>query len=137
MSLLHAVRRPWWLLILPLIFSACAVFGPKTPEEAVRQRAQARWDALLAGQWSKAYSYMAPSYRALIPENRYSNQFGGGAAWVGAEVTKVTCADDRCTVRMKVDYRLIAGGRSGEVADTYFDETWIREEGQWWMFQKH
>jgi len=129
------LRRSVCYLLGAIALAGCAALSPK-PEDAVRQRAQARWDALLAGEWGKAYRYMAPSYRALVEEKRYVNQFGGGAGWVSAEVVNVTCEEDRCTVRMQVAFRPVLGARVGNVATTSFDETWIREEGQWWMYQR-
>ena len=130
------LRRPAWLLLATVLLAGCAALSPAKPEDLVRQRAQARWDALLAGEWGKAYRYMAPSYRALVQEKRYANQFGGGAGWVAAEVVNVNCQEDRCAVRMKITFRPIMGVRSGDTAATHFDETWIREEGEWWMYQK-
>lgn len=79
---------------------------------------------------------MSPSYRALVEEKRFANQFGTGAGWVSAEVYKVTCADEKCTVVMEVKFKPVFGMRSGNVATTSFEESWIREDGQWWMFQK-
>ena len=105
------------------------------PEDVVRQRAQARWDALIAGEWPKAYRYMAPSYRALVEEKRYVNQFGGGVGWVSANVVNVFCEPERCTVTMRVSYRVALAGRSAPPAETYFEETWVREDSQWWMYQ--
>jgi hypothetical protein len=130
-----ATKRLIWVLTAVLL-TGCAALPWAKPEDVVRQRAQARWDALMAGEWSKAYTYMAPSYRGLVDEKRYANQFGGGAAWLSAEVVKVSCTEDRCTVQMKVAFQPTLGFRAGQPATTYFDETWIREEGQWWMFQK-
>jgi hypothetical protein len=124
------------LVLAAGLFSACAMLPGAPAEEVVAQRAQARWDALLAGDWARAYRYMAPSYRALVEEKRYANQFGGGAAWVAAKVVRVQCSDDRCKVVMEVTYRPILGMRAGQTATSGFDETWIREDGQWWMFQK-
>lgn len=136
MLLMRKFLRLGWLMLVPALIVGCAALSPVSPEEAVRERAQARWNALIAGEWSKAYRYMAPSYRALVEEKRYANQFGSGAAWVGAEVVKVACSDDRCAATLKVRFRPMIGGRPGEVIDTHLDETWIREDGQWWMFQK-
>ncbi len=135
---LLASARPWlWLLLLTGILAGCAALPSGPPEDVVKARAQARWEALVAGQWDKAYEYMAPSYRALVERKRFANQFGGGAAWQGAEVIKVTCEQPvSCTARIKILYRSLLDVRGGEPMSTHFDETWIREDGQWWLFQK-
>jgi hypothetical protein len=126
-----------WLWLLPALLAGCAALSPAPPEVVVKQRAQERWAALIAGDWDKAYGYMAPSYRALVERKRFANQFGGGAAWEGVEVLSVTCGqEDRCTALIKISFRPILGVRRGEPMSTHFDETWIREDGHWWMYQK-
>ena len=125
-----------WALLAVLAVAGCAALSPKTPEEVVRTRAQERWNALLAGEWARAYALMAPSYRAVVEEKRFAGQFGGGVSWVAAEVVSVACEKDRCTVQMKVTFRPVSGARRGSTLSSHFDETWIREEEQWWMFQK-
>lgn len=130
-----AANRFLSLFLAAALVAGCAALAPAKPEDVVRERAQARWNALLAGEWAKAYRYMAPSYRALVAENRYVNQFGGGVAWVDAKVIRVTCDDHRCTARMEVAVRPTLRGRPGQTVTTGFDETWILEEGEWWMYQ--
>lgn len=127
-----------WLAVLWLaaLAAGCATVGSATPEQIVQQRAQARWAALIAGDWDKAYGYMAPSYRTLVERKRFANQFGGGAAWQGVEVVSVTCKDERCTALVKLLFRPVIGPRTAEPMSTHFEETWVREDGQWWMFQK-
>lgn len=125
-----------WLMLAIALAAGCAALAPLPPEELVRQRAQARWDALIAGEWGKAYRYMSPSYRALVEEKRFASQFGAGAAIVGSEVVRVNCQEERCVARIKARFRPVLGGRTGETLETHFDETWIREDGQWWMSQR-
>jgi len=129
-------RGVWLLLLIAALASGCATLGTSPPEESVRQRAQARWAALIAGDWDKAYSFMAPSYRSLVEQKRFASQFGGGVVWESVEIAAVSCKDDQCTARVKIVFRPVLAARSREPASTYFDETWVREDGQWWMFQK-
>jgi hypothetical protein len=119
-----------------MLTAGCASLSPAKPEEVVRDRAQARWNALIAGEWDKAYSYMTPSYRAVVEQKRYPSRFSGSVSWLAAEVVRVDCAEQSCTVRMKVTFRPVLGGRPGSAASTGFDETWVFEDGQWWMFEK-
>ncbi len=128
-------RGAWMLVFLAAMVAGCASTASGPPEEVVRQRAQARWNALLDGDFSRAYDYMAPSYRALIERKRFPNQFGSGAGWQGAEVVSVTCETDRCKVVMKVAVRTALRGRSAPPLSTHFDENWVKEDGQWWMYQ--
>src|SRR5437764_14500977 len=47
------------------LLAGCATFGAK-PEEAVKARAQARWDALLKGDAKVAYEYFSPGSKAVL-----------------------------------------------------------------------
>src|SRR6218665_3399671 len=49
-----AARVPW---------TGSAPPTPASPEQAVEQRANARWKALLAGDIKQAYGFITPSYR--------------------------------------------------------------------------
>lgn len=135
-----AIRRLAWTAVLSVVVGLVVACGsvpsaPRTPEEIVRQRAVQRWSALMAGQWDRAYALMAPSYRSAVDLRRFSAGFGGSVGWLGAEVAAVRCDQDRCTATMRITYQAVVGARPGQPAVTHFDETWVREDGQWWMFQ--
>lgn len=100
----------------------------------MQQRAQARWNALLAGDWAAAYQYMTPAYRAIVPQQRYSNQFGGPASWQGATAKEAKCEETRCVVGIDVQFRLMLPGHSDRPMATHFEEIWVLEEGQWYKF---
>ena len=48
-----------------VLLTACASFKPKTPEEIVKERATARWQAMIPRDFAKAYTFLAPSYRKI------------------------------------------------------------------------
>ncbi|MEJ2534633.1 MAG: hypothetical protein P8008_04015 [Gammaproteobacteria bacterium] len=56
--------------------SACAGLG-KSPEAAVLERAQARWDAVIAGNLSEAYEYLSPGYRSAVSLNAWQRRILG------------------------------------------------------------
>lgn len=118
------------------LLSACAV-APATPEEAVRARAQARWQAMLAGDLQQAYQFLSPASRAVMSFENFRARFGAMAAWKSAEVFKVRCEQaDHCTATIKVTYRpLLPRGSIGTI-ETSVDEVWLLESGQWWLPQK-
>ena len=89
-----------------------------------------------AGDLNKAYGYMAPSYRAVTSLERYSSSIGGVATWVGAEVIRVECATEKCTARLKIEAKPAATMHFKANITTGVDETWLLEDGQWWLFQK-
>ena len=118
------------------LLAGCAAFGVATPERTVQERSAERWKALIAGDFNKAYGYMAPSYRAVTSLERYRSSIGGVAAWVGAEVIRVECATDKCIARVKIEAKPTALMHFKANINTGVDETWLLEDGQWWLFQK-
>ena len=123
-------------LVAPLLLSGCASLKPPSAEEAVRERAQARWNALLAGKFEEAYQFLSPASRNVVSLQRFRSSIGGAATWKSAEVHKVTCSQpDRCTVSIKVSYSAILRGRSLGTIDTSVEETWLLDAGQWWLPQ--
>ncbi len=133
-------RSVAWLTTLcaSMVLAACASLGSKPPEEQVTQRATERWKALVAGEFSRAYSYTTPGFRAVVTQDGYRNRFGGAVIWVGAEVVRVTCSADnaKCDAVVRIDYKAVLGRTRDSVISTHIDETWLHEDGQWWLFQK-
>ncbi len=120
-----------------LSLAACASLGGGTPEEQVRQRATQRWQALAAGEFSRAYNYNTPSFRSVVTPDGYRNRFGGAVSWKAAEVDRVTCPEvDKCTARLRVDFKPVLSHPNSPAISTHMDETWLLENGQWWYFQK-
>jgi hypothetical protein len=119
-----------------LALAGCAALGARGPEDIVRERAQARWNALLAGKFEDAYAYLSPSSRAVVSLQRFRSSFGSVVAWKSAEVHKVECKQtDRCIVSIKVRYQpmMRVGGLS--TIETSVEETWLLDGGQWWLPQ--
>ena len=124
-------------LCAALTLSACASLGGGNPQELVRQRATERWQALVAGEFSRAYNYNTPGFRAIITPDGYRNRFGNAVTWLGAEVINVNCSDaDKCTAQLRIDYKPALNRQRRFKVSTHVDETWLFEDGQWWYFQK-
>ena len=85
-----------------LALAACAGLQPKTPEDVVRERSEARWDALIKRDFDKAGEYTQPAYRALVGQKDYYKRFGGAGQWKGVQIHEVTCEPERCTVRLRL-----------------------------------
>ncbi|ABM56459.1 hypothetical protein Veis_0677 [Verminephrobacter eiseniae EF01-2] len=116
--------------------TGCAAPTPASPEQAVEQRANARWKALLAGDIKQAYGFITPSYRAVTSLERYSADLGGVATWIGAQVVRVECATEKCTAVVKIEAKPIFTTPYRGTITTAVDETWLLEDGQWWLYQK-
>ena len=116
--------------------AGCATFAT-TPEAAVRARAQQNWNARIAGDLDKTYAFTTPSYRGATSLDKYKKGFGGAVQLTSAAVATVECESaDKCVSNTKVAAKplLTLGRRALPPIVTYIDETWLREDGQWWLF---
>ena len=118
-----------------LALAGCAAQQPKTPEEIVTQRVEARWDALIKGDFPAAWAYTQPAYRAIVKQADYAKTFGAGGQWRGVQVHQVSCEAERCTVRIRLTTRVTLPPFRGQELTGALDETWVREDGNWWYYQ--
>ena len=125
-------------LALTLARGACASQQPKAPEVEVAERAQQRWDALIKKDFAKAYTYTQPAFRAVVKPEIYPSRFTNAAEWKDVQVHQVNCEAERCTVRIRLNSKILlpAYRRLPDVV-SYFDENWVRENGQWWYFDRY
>lgn len=106
-------------------------------EEQVQARAQARWNAALAQDFEKSYSYTAPSYRALTDFRLYKAQKAGEAALISAKIVGVKCENENsCAAKVRIEFHapLMGGYKKDDTIVTHYDEKWIKEDGKWWLF---
>lgn len=135
-SLTPQRRRAGLVLIAAVLLAGCASMAPQTPEEQVRQRAEARWNALIKRDFATAYTYSPPSYRAIVPESAYRSRFGSAARWKGVQIHEVTCEAERCTAKLRMETEVLQPPFTGQIVTTHFDEVWVREDGQWWRYEE-
>ena len=136
--MINALRRRGVLLLaILLLASGCArmVKDTRTPEEIVAERANARWAAVIEGQWQQAYDLLTPGYRAATDFDSYRmNLLARKINWTAASTTKVVCESaEKCTASVKIDYALVGGlpGVSRVTSSATADETWLKLDGQW------
>ena len=124
------------LIAAGALLSGCASLHTK-PEDAVTQRATQRWQALLKGDIEKAYTYSAPGFRAVVDAASFRGRIGIAGRWHSAEVASVSCdTPERCKAVIKLQFSTLIPGFSKDRMTTHIDETWLLEDGQWWIFQK-
>lgn len=112
------------------VLAGCAGLAGK-PEDRVRERAQARWDALLKDDLKGAYEYFSPGSRAVMDFKSYEASVRKGF-WKAATVDSVTCPTaQRCEVTETIDYEF-----NGRRTRSPLTETWIEEGGTWWLVRK-
>lgn len=130
----RALRHGVIALLLAALAAACATTPPA--ETVVRQRAQARWDAVLAGDYDTAYGFYSPGYRSSHSRVDFEVLLRTRRVrWSSAEVRESSCEADVCTVTARVGYQ-VAGAVPGVPlwkSKTDEKESWVRTNGQWWF----
>jgi hypothetical protein len=111
----------------------------QSAEQQVKERAQARWDAARAGDFEKSYSFTAPSYRAVTDLKLFRAETAGSQSLVSATVISVTCeSDTTCAAKARIEYYAPLGPQRPrpEIIENHFDEPWVKEDGNWWLFRR-
>jgi hypothetical protein len=109
------------------------------PPETVEERAQSRWDAMVAGEFDDVWSFETPGFRDQVEQTAFAQDMKRRPVdWVAARVVGSSCEEtDKCRVTAEITYRAqVPGQRSEKMEMTRdLDEDWIRLEGQWWHVQ--
>ena len=120
-----------FLAVAVVVAAGCAAVGGESPEAAVKERAQARWDAMVKGDFQAAYGYLSPGSRAVLSEQSYVGSLKKGF-WKSAHVESVTChSAEACDVGATIEYEYM-----GHPIRTPLRESWIRDAGQWWYVKQ-
>lgn len=110
------------------------------PEDQVKALANQRWQYLIAGDFDKAYEMATPGFRKIRNLRDYRvRKSAVPVKWLAAEVLRVECTPaetpTKCAVRIKLNSEpVIPSGFKG-VLSSGIDETWLFEDGRWWMFE--
>ena len=125
-------------LLAVLALSSCAVSpigdgstakaGSGGREDAVAGRVGERWDALIKGDYAKAYQYLSPASRASMSAEQYQ-RVARNVAYRAAKIEGIDCDTERCRVKLSVtyDHRLMKG------VTTPLEETWVFDQGRPWF----
>jgi len=122
-------------VLLAWLLSACAATsgGPGTGH--IGDRAQARWDALLAQDYEGAYSYLSPGIRSTMSATDFELDFRlRRVQYLSAEYQEHSCEEDVCTVKIQLGYRIVrplATVPEWE-SKSVVEEQWIKSAGKWW-----
>lgn len=103
-------------------------------EAAVRQRAQQRWDALVAGDADKAYEFWSTGSKAFMSLQHYRRSIPLGF-WTAARVESVACTGERCEAKVAIEYKLAPKNREIQGHQMVTD-TWLKESGDWFFVFK-
>ena len=117
-----------FILVAFAVGCASVSRAPATPEQAVQARAQERWNALIAGQLDKAFEYITPSGRSILPLEVYRARLTG-TSWRGAKVTGAVCEPEVCDVTVTLDINVLPNLPYQQV----ITEKWLLDGGKWWF----
>jgi hypothetical protein len=122
-------------MVIALVAGCASVAPAPTVDEIIAERAQARWDALLARDYATAYSYYSPGFRskASVTDLEIKVRMQR-IRWTGAKYLDHTCTGDVCTVRVNVNYAVQAPVPGVSIWESVqkVEEQWIRTGGEWW-----
>lgn len=123
-------------IVMLAALSACAATStaPDT-DTIIRERAEARWEALLAGDLETAYTYLSPGYRSTTSVVNYGISVATRRVhWTSAEYLQHECEEPRCLVKFRIGFKVMqpVPGMSEFESGNVRDETWIKSDGQWW-----
>jgi hypothetical protein len=131
MDVFVGLARSASVVAVGLLAVACATVAPKTPEEQVKERAQARWERLVKGDAKGAYEYFSPGSRSVLSADSFAASIKPGF-WKSVVVEKVTCESAQtCEAQATIEYEF-----QGRRTKTPLRETWIRDGSDWWYVQK-
>ena len=99
----------------------------------VQERAQARWQAIVAGELDTAYTFANPGFRSTITPEFHHHRLVSGIEWQAAEIHQVECQTQRCTVSVNVTYE-VTEPPTGIAFDETLEEIWIFVNDQWWIY---
>ncbi len=123
------------------LLSGCAMLQPKTDDEQVALKAQARQDALLIYDYKTAYKFFSPGYRETHTYEQYVGRKGGAVKRVSASVQSVACIDDLCNVNIDLYYKYqgiigFSAKASAKPNHRVNKEKWIKINNKWWLYSK-
>ena len=104
-------------------------------EAQIRARSAAFWEARQRNDVAASYQFTSPSYRKVNDQERFRVHYAGVPVVVGHEVVSITCDEPPQRCVLKQGLKVAPPMTPGLVTTVYSDETWILEEGQWWVFR--
>ncbi len=126
------------LMLAGLFLSACAT-APESAGNSIAERAQDRWDALLAGNFETAYGFYSPGYRSSTSMFDLAFEIRSRRVrWTSAQYKEHRCAENSCTVLFDVGYTVnipVPGVNKWDGKDV-LEEKWVKTDGQWWFLPK-
>lgn len=123
-----------------VLLGACATApSPKTPEEALRARVAAYYQALIAKDYKGAYQFFTPGYRSTWTAVDHYQMHPIIGTWLSAEVLSVDCVSEAvCDVvvatRFRFDKNIAPVG--GQEIPMDRKQRWMKLDDGWYYLPK-
>ena len=128
------------LFLAVLLLAACVPNPPKTPEETVLARSKAKWEAIFAKDYARAYQYLSPGFRELYSEEAWARRVERQPVkWLSADVLSAECTGRVCKVKVDLQIRVkprVPGVPPVEVPAPITENWLLAEDGQWYYVPK-
>ena len=146
MAIMTRTSRIVGLATVALMLGAC---GPPGSDQQVEteprvealgadqlsaRRAEERWQALIAWDQEKAYSYLSPGTRQVISLAAYAKKNAMAPVHYEDVVVKSTqCENQVCTVTLELHYiyRGSVAAMRGQAMSSTITEKWVEADGSW------
>ena len=124
-------------VIIFLVFASCALHNNIAPEDALRVRVQAYWDARVEGSAEKAYQLLEPDARQRVGLGTYAHR-AGQSEILSYEIEKIDLdmQTESAVVQVKRSFRIKPGAvpiRIDQDLEQTGREQWVLVDGQWYM----
>jgi hypothetical protein len=114
---------------------ACASMR-QPADQVVGERAVARWDALIKGDYAAAYKYLSPGFRSGFTAQQYAKSFiYKKVKWTSAKLIESDCAEKTCKVRISLGYTVYGAvpGVKSFSDEEPIEESWVLSHGSWYI----
>ncbi len=135
-------------LLLAALLAGCAASRPAetaptgaeaapaaTVTEAIRTRAEARWQALIQRDFARAYTFLSPGKRSAMTVEQYINMpRDSRITWTAANWLGTECEAGRCLARLRIstEYQHPNPGAGRVPVSAPVEEVWLEIDGQWY-----
>lgn len=105
---------------------------PEVKQAVVKERATARWEAMIKGDFDAAYAFLSPASRQAITPVEFASR-RGATKYIAATVDWVACETESCKVQIKLTYDYPVQGKVMRGIQTPLTETWVFDKGNAWL----
>jgi hypothetical protein len=119
-------------VLLGLAACATAPSSESDVKKLVAERAVARWQAMIKGDYAGAYEFLSPGSKASMTPELYKAKIKN-PIWRDAVVQSAECTGETCQVKLSItyDYKNMKGVK------TELTESWLLEGGNaWYIFRE-